>query len=194
MTTLIGIGGSSRKGGNTDILLDEALRGAADTGAEVDRVHIADLAIGRCLACGGCAKTGVCVVKDDAPELLERMWAADALLVSTPIYFMGPPSQLKALIDRGQSMWVRTFQKTPPEERKKNRKPAGLIMIGGMNFGYMFDPTAIIVKAFYASMGFKLTRELSYKKIDAPGAIRDHETAMSDAYDLGKSLATETQA
>ncbi|MCJ7625739.1 MAG: flavodoxin family protein [Anaerolineaceae bacterium] len=99
-TSVLGIVGSPRRGGNTDILVDEVLRGAEGAGAKVEKVYLRDLDIRPCLACDSCRKTGKCVQKDDAPALLEQMEHSDVWVLGTPVYFWGPSAQLKALIDR----------------------------------------------------------------------------------------------
>jgi multimeric flavodoxin WrbA len=98
--SVLGIVGSPRRSGNTDILVDEVLRGAESAGAKVEKVYLRDLDINPCLACDSCRKTGKCVQKDDAPALLEQMEHSDVWVLGTPIYFWGPSAQLKALIDR----------------------------------------------------------------------------------------------
>ena len=153
----------------------------------MENIHLGDKKIAYCTACNACDKSGRCVIEDDAPDILRKIWTADAVIISTPIYFMGPPAHLKALIDRGQSYWVTTFRLTPSENRSPKR-PAGLIMVGGMNFNYMFDPTLIIVKSFYASMGLKLSQTIHDKKVDSPAAIREHASALRDSYKLGQTL------
>ena len=66
---VLGIYGSPRAGGNSDLLLDEALEAAAGAGAEVDRIRVRDLRISGCRECGGCEATGVCVQPDEMREI-----------------------------------------------------------------------------------------------------------------------------
>ncbi|NIR16562.1 MAG: flavodoxin family protein, partial [Desulfobacterales bacterium] len=65
----LGIYGSPRKGGNTDQLLDKVLEGAKSGGAETSSVYARDLDMSGCIECGGCDKTGKCVVKDDMQDV-----------------------------------------------------------------------------------------------------------------------------
>ena len=104
---VLGIYGSPRKGGNTDVLLDEALRGAGITGAEVSPVRCCDLKISGCAECGGCDQTGVCVIDDDMQEVYPKLLEANVVILASPIFFYGISSQAKALIDRCQAMWCR---------------------------------------------------------------------------------------
>ncbi|MFH1084863.1 MAG: NAD(P)H-dependent oxidoreductase [Chloroflexota bacterium] len=97
---VVGIVGSPRVGGNTDILVSEALAGAAEAGAQVDKVLLNKLRITPCQACEACRKTGRCRVEDDMQPLYDQMLSADALVLGTPIYFWGVSAQLKAFVDR----------------------------------------------------------------------------------------------
>ena len=70
---VLGIVGSPRRGGNTEILVGEALRGAEEAGALTEKVILSRLDIGPCQACDACGKAGQCVQQDDMPALLEKM-------------------------------------------------------------------------------------------------------------------------
>ena len=109
MTRVIGVSGSPHRRGNTETLLDAFLDGAREAGAEVEKVVLSTLAYTPCRGCNLCHRTGICVVKDDAVPLLERMAEADVLAVASPIYSMGVTAELKGLIDRAQYLWARRF-------------------------------------------------------------------------------------
>lgn len=98
---VLGIVGSPRRGGNTDLLVDAVLAGARGRGHQVAKLHLHDLAIGPCVDCRGC-KSGarVCVVGDGMREVYERLDAADALVLGTPVYWCGPSGPLKQMLDR----------------------------------------------------------------------------------------------
>lgn len=70
---VLGIIGSPRIGGNTEVLVDEVLAGAKEAGASVERVILNKLDIKPCQACNSCYKTGHCAQKDDMESLLEKM-------------------------------------------------------------------------------------------------------------------------
>jgi multimeric flavodoxin WrbA len=97
---VLGIVGSARRGGNTEILVDEALRGAEEAGALTEKVILSKLDIGPCRGCDGCQKTGQCVQKDDMPALLEKMQRSQVWVLGTPVYWWGPTAQFKAFLDR----------------------------------------------------------------------------------------------
>lgn len=100
----IAINGSPRKGWNTEMVLESALKGAAEAGAEVEMVHLYDLQFTGCKSCFACKRIGAetckCFLKDDASSLLDKILAADAVFFGTPIYFGEITSQMHALLER----------------------------------------------------------------------------------------------
>ncbi len=105
------LSGSPRKGGNSDILCGEFARGAAEAGCEVEVIRIAEKNIGYCRACYACRGTGVCVIKDDMAEVLQKMIDADAIVLASPVYFYSIDAQLKAVIDRTVARWLEVRDK-----------------------------------------------------------------------------------
>jgi multimeric flavodoxin WrbA len=97
---VLGIVGSPRRGGNTDIMVDHILRGAGDAGAAVEKVLLSDLSIAPCEACYTCETTGRCVHEDDMESLFEKMDACGVWVLGTPVYWWGPSAQMKAFVDR----------------------------------------------------------------------------------------------
>jgi multimeric flavodoxin WrbA len=97
---VLGVVGSARRGGNTEILVDEVLRGAEAAGATVEKLLLGKFDIRPCLACDHCRRTGECGQHDDMAPLLEKVKQSQVYVFGTPVYFMGPSGQLKTFIDR----------------------------------------------------------------------------------------------
>ena len=100
---ILAINGSPRKNGNTASLLQEVLTPLREAGWEAETVQLGGKKIQGCRGCGKCAelKNGRCVFDNDIlNELLEKMLAADAMLLGTPCYFTDMTAELKALVDR----------------------------------------------------------------------------------------------
>jgi putative NADPH-quinone reductase len=97
---VLGIVGSPRQGGNTDILVDEILSGAREAGAQVEKIMLGELAIAPCQACYACRKNGKCVQRDDMEDLLTKMKSSSVWVLGTPVYWWGPSAQLKVFVDR----------------------------------------------------------------------------------------------
>ncbi len=101
MKKVLLISSSPRRGGNSDLLCDQFLRGAADAGHRAEKIFLAEKTIHYCTGCGACANaTRPCVQQDDVAEILEKMVAADVIVLATPVYFYTMCAQLKTLIDR----------------------------------------------------------------------------------------------
>lgn len=99
------INGSPREKGNSDLLCDEFIRGAEETGHQVEKISLRSREIHPCRACYACFRTGSCVQKDDMAEILEKAEAADVLLLASPTYFLTMSGQMKVMIDRLLPKW-----------------------------------------------------------------------------------------
>ena len=92
---------SPRRGGNSDTLCDEFMRGAKESGNQVEKIFLKDKHINYCTGCSVCSLHGKpCPQKDDANEIVEKMIAADIIVMATPVYFYTMSAQMKTLIDR----------------------------------------------------------------------------------------------
>ena len=97
---VLAISASPRRGGNSDVLCDEFLKGAAENGYQVQKIRLAEKKIAPCMACYGCSERHVCVRKDDMGEVLEALKAADVIVLASPVYFYSVCAQMKTMIDR----------------------------------------------------------------------------------------------
>ena len=92
---------SPRQGGNSDVLCDEFMKGALEVGNEVEKIFLKDKQINYCTGCSVCSMYGKpCPQKDDAAEVVEKMIAADVIVMATPVYFYTMCAQMKTVIDR----------------------------------------------------------------------------------------------
>lgn len=94
------ISSSPRKGGNSDLLCDEFMKGARGAGHEVEKVRLAEKSISYCRGCGVCHDSHACLQKDDMAELLDKLVEADVIVLATPVYFYTLCGQMKTFIDR----------------------------------------------------------------------------------------------
>lgn len=102
---IIGINGSPRKNWNSDQMLDHALQGAREAGAQVEKIHLGDLRFSGCRSCFACKRLGGksfgrCAVADDLQPVLEKILQADGLILSMPIYFGDVPGMVRNLMER----------------------------------------------------------------------------------------------
>ena len=112
MTKVLILNGSPRKGGNSDILCDEFMRGALTSGNQVEKIRVSEKKIDFCSGCYYCQKSGgLCAKKDDMAEVLQKMIDADVIVFASPVYFYSIDAQLKALIDRTVARWTEVKNK-----------------------------------------------------------------------------------
>jgi multimeric flavodoxin WrbA len=186
--TVLALAGSPVKGGSTDTLLDQTLRGLREKGARVEKLYLCDLKITPCDSCGECNETGACSIDDDMNELYTKLLKSDVIVLAAPIYFMGLPAQLKSMIDRCQPIWVEKF-KLKKKSGKGNRK-GFFISVGGTTHPHLFKGAVATVKSFFKTVGVKYTGGLLFSKIDEKKDILSHPTAMKDAFEAGMKLAS----
>ena len=188
---VLGITGSPRHGGNTEQLLNEVMKGAASKGAETKIIFLNTLKVKPCQECGGCDKTGECIVKDDMQMVYEELRQADRIVLASPLFFMGVTAQLKGMMDRCQALWVRKYRlKTPPLVEKKERK--GLfISVGGRDVPHLFDGALQAVDSWFAVLNIKRAGNLLYPGIDDKGDILKHPEALQEAFEAGEKLVED---
>lgn len=112
MKKVLILSGSPRMGGNSDILCDQFAKGAQETGNRVEKIRVADKKIGYCHACYYCRDhAGVCAIKDDMAEVMQKMIDSDVIVLASPVYFYSVDAQLKAVIDRTVARWLEVKNK-----------------------------------------------------------------------------------
>lgn len=100
MKKVLILSASPRRHGNSDLLCDRFAEGAMTSGHDVEKIFLADKAIGYCRGCGVCNTTHKCIQKDDMAGILDKMVNADVIVLATPVYFYTMDGQMKTLIDR----------------------------------------------------------------------------------------------
>jgi len=185
--TVLGIMGSPRRQSNTEILLDRALEGAREAGAEVEKVLVSNLTISPCLEIYACRKDGNCAIKDDMQSLYKKLLEADHTIFASPMFFYGVTSQAKAIIDRCQALWVRRHVLGMGKEDERERRGV-FISVGATRGTKLFDGAVLTVKYFFDAIGVKYSGDLLVKGIDNKGEIEEHPAALEDAFRLGQEL------
>jgi arsenate reductase len=185
---VLGLMGSPRKKGNTDLLLDAFLEGAQAKGVEILKVDVPSRHIEPCRGCRFCEKEGFCIQqKDEMGEMNHLLRRADLVVLATPIFFYGPSAQMKALIDRSQALWARRYimKLTDP---KANFRTGFLLAVGATKGKELFNGTSLIAKYFYDAISARYEGFLGFRQIEAPGDIARHPTALSNARKKGVEL------
>ncbi len=187
---VLGIAGSPRRGGNTDLLLAELMRGAASRGAEVKTIFLNNLKIIPCQHCDTCLDTGRCKIPDDMQMVYRELEAADRIVLASPIQFSGVTAQMKAMIDRLQALWARKYVlKVPPLGDTRERQ-GFFISVGGRKVANLFEPALVMIKTVFRIMNVTYAGELLFSGIDEKGAIKQHPDALQQAFLAGQKLVT----
>jgi len=101
----VGIVGSPRKGGNTEIITAHCLKAMAEEGIETELIRLAGLDIRGCNACGYCFEhPGECTIKDDLQPIHQKMLTADVIIVGSPVYYGSATALVKGLLERAGYM------------------------------------------------------------------------------------------
>jgi multimeric flavodoxin WrbA len=185
---VLGISTSPRLNANSDLLLRQALAGAESAGAETEYISLRDLNIAPCIECNSCYKNGACVVEDDYQMVSSKMLEADRLIFATPIFFMSVCAQAKALIDRCQCLWAHKYVLEQPLITAGRDRRAMVIAVGGTKSKKMFESVRFTAKYFLDVLDMNYSANLFVNKVDAAGEIKEHPTAMDEAFHLGREL------
>jgi len=186
---VLGIFGSPRKGGNTDLLLEQALKGAVQEGAQVERIHLAELHVLPCKECHGCDRTGECVVQDDMKAITPKLMDADIILLASPIFFYGITGWAKALVDRSQAIWVRKYLLKDPSFSTEVKKRKGFfISVGATKGQKLFEGAILTVKYFFDAIHAEYAGDLLVRGLDAKGDILKQPDALRQAFEAGRNL------
>ena len=189
---VLGIFGSPRKGGNTDLLLGEALKGAEKEGAEVERLRITDFDITPCTECLHCYEGGECILLDDMQKIYPKLLEADIIILASPIFFYGVTGWVKALIDRTQALWARKYRLRDPSLSKEGRKRRGFfVSVGGTKGQKIFEGAILTAKYFFDVVNAKYMGELVFRGVDEKGDILKEPEALEQAFEAGKRLVSE---
>ncbi len=195
---VLGIAGSPRRGGNTNLLLGEVMRGAASRGAEVKTIILNDLKIDPCQHCDACLEAGRCKVEDDMQMVYRELEIADRIVLASPIQFMGVTAHMKAMIDRCQALWARKYVlKFPPLGNRRakgyaRRERKGLfISVGGRRIANLFEPALVMIKTVFRILDITYAGELLFPGIDEKGAIAKHPDALRQAFRAGQKLVED---
>ncbi|MCC7564056.1 MAG: flavodoxin family protein [Methanobacterium sp.] len=126
MVKITGIVGSPRKGGNTEFLVNSALKAAEELGVETEIIYLGSAEIEPCIACDICKSTGECAIYDDMSDILAKIGSSHGLIIGSPVYFGSVTSQLKMLIDRSRPLRM---------DFKLKNIVGGAISVGGSRNG-----------------------------------------------------------
>jgi len=186
--------GSPRKKGNSEVLTEAVLKGIRQAGGEPEIIRLCDLEISPCISCGGCDKTGKCVVDDDMTSLYDKIISTDLIILASPIFFYGITAQAKAFIDRTQALWNRKRLLMKKGEWQENPERRGFfISVAATSGSKIFEGAVLTMKYGYDAMGTAYACELLVTGPDRKGDMVKFEKKLAEAEEAGRNFYINQQ-
>lgn len=172
------LSGSPRKGGNSDLLCEEFMRGAAESGNQVEKIFVRSRKIAPCNACYYCREhNGECAVRDDMSDILDKMQWADVIVMASPVYFYSIDAQMKTVIDRSLARWTNI-----------PNKEFYYIMTAAENSDAVMDCTLECFRGFALCLSGAAEKGVIYGKgVYEAGEVKD-TPYMQQAYEMGRRV------
>ena len=180
---VLGIVGSPRMTGNTDILVGKVLEAAHDVGAGIEKIMLVDHDISPCKACDTCQKKKKCIHNDDMVSLVQKMQDHDIWVLGTPLYFWGPTAQFKAFLDR----WYGAYY-----SEAVNFKGKRIILVipfeenDAANACHLVGMLTAAIRWSKAELSFIVLAPGVHER----GAVNDRHDLLTKAYDTGLRAVT----
>ena len=179
MKNVLIISTSLRGGSNSELLAKECAKGAEEAGNRVELLSLKGKKIQYCIGCLSCIKTGKCVQKDDAPEIMEKLRRADVLVFATPIYYYEMCGQMKTLLDRMNPLYSSDYA------FREVYMIATAADGGDSTFEKAYNGLQGWVDCFPKA---KLCGLVAGEEIGDPKDAVNHPDVMEKAFELGKAL------
>lgn len=185
---VLGINGSPRIGGNTDILLDKVLEGARSKGALTEKTILNELKFSPCQECADIKDDGGCILGDDMQQLYDKIRTTDVLIIASPIFFGSLTAQTKMMIDRFQCAWKAKFVLKKDIGYKKVK--GAFISVEGSDRKDFFENAKSIIKNLFAIVNIDYKAELFCSRIDDKGDIQKRTDCLEKAFKLGVKMVS----
>jgi multimeric flavodoxin WrbA len=183
---VVGILGSPRRNGNTEILLDEVLKAAGNSGCLTRKFVLNEMDFVPCQECENIRKDGFCKIQDEMQKIYPEIENADVVAVASPVFFGSLSAQTKMMIDRFQCQWlgIKLFK----SYKIKKKKTGVFICTEATEREDFLENARSIVKNFFAVVGAKYEHEIFCRAVDRKGAVREKKECLELAQKTGLSL------
>lgn len=199
---VLGIVGSPHKEGTTDMLVSEVLRGARDSGSDVEKINLSEQKIAYCRGDRECMQDvttpiGTCVIQDDMQAILKTFRSADHYVMGTPVYMMHVNAIMKTFLERLYPLVRYPDEPGPPYSRRDDGKVKRAVLV--VTMGAPKDWAEAIAGNAKDAMETILTLEgvtvlntiLGTKGNLVPNTIEDQLETLKKAYEAGVKLVRE---
>jgi arsenate reductase (thioredoxin) len=190
---VLGLQGSPRKKGNTDILLTAFMTAVRQLGAATETITVADRDIQPCREYIVCEKKGFCPIKDEMNTVYTLLRRAEVVVAASPVFFYGISAQLKALIDRCQTLWARKYKLGLKDPLSQKRR--GLLLgVAATRGKQLFDGIELTTKYFFDGISAQYDGCITYRGVEAKGDMADHPTYLADIGAAAQRLVGDLKA
>ena len=185
----VGIQGSPRKKGNSDILLTMFMQALADMGIQTRILQVTALDIVPCKELTVCEKKGICPIDDVmSREIYGLLRQADLVVAASPVFFYNVSAQLKALIDRCQTLWARRYMLKLKDPGSPIRR-GFLLAVGATGGQQLFNGMHLTAKYFFDALGAAYSGSLTYRRVESRGQIKSQPNLEADVTRSAAELA-----
>jgi len=189
---VLGIVGSNRKHGNTDILVKKVLEGVKSCNIDTELIYLSDYNFKSCIGCEGCSKTYKCVIKDDMSKIYELIDAADGIVVGSPTYFYNVNGLTKSFLDRlyayeifdeeDRSVWLSLNEVL-------GLKYAVTVAICEQEDEADMGFTSIALDKTLSAVGFRVVQSVKALHVFSKGEILENASDLEKSVSAGQKLA-----
>lgn len=180
--------GSPRRNGNTETLARMVAESVSNFGHTVEFLRLGRKKVLPCQGCGGCEKSGDCVIThDDMGSIYQQVDSADRLVIVSPVYFYGVTAQTKAVIDRFQSHWSRKYL-LKKEENQNTQQQGFYIGCAATSGNKVFDGCLLTIKCFFDALDMKYGGEFLIRHVDGIGDIKKVPDIHEESLAFGKRI------
>ena len=182
---IIGICGSPRVGGNTEIMVKKTLRGAKEVGAKIELIHLGKINLEFCDGCLSCDETGECHLIDGMTQIYGKLREADGLILGSPARFDNVSGEMKAFIDRTNPL---------AKDMELKGKKVALLTVGYWHEDESRRRTLQSLRYFCKAHEMEVVGSvMAYEKSGRQGMVKKDKSLLKKCHRLGQKLASSFQ-
>jgi multimeric flavodoxin WrbA len=189
----LAVNSSCRKGGNTDVLIDEVVRALQENGAYVEKLYLADLTINPCTGCRVCRMKDIetiCAIKDDMQAIYDKIFQYDGFIAGFPIYTARENGIMSNFMDRWDCLSNPFLTKKIPPG-KKGMVISTWMWPNPMAYDNIVENMVILLRLHGITTTDVLTLSGTRGKKHGKGAVKNHPDVLKRAYQAGVNFLWE---
>jgi len=181
--------GSPRVKMNTDLLLEEVIKGLKSRNVNVEKIELGRLKFDPCVSCNVCGKTGHCYKKDDMTDIYDKFNDSDIVVIGSPMYFNSVTAITKTMIDRCQSFWSSKYILNQSSIDKSKKRKGMFVCVGGAKQSEKgFIGATVVMDLFFKAINTEYMYNMLVDNTDEV-FVGDSKELLTKAYEIGVKLA-----